>query len=405
VNAPSTPWYNRIYGYDALNRLTHAEGPWGDMDYTYDHVGNRLTKTEDSVTDTYAYIIGTNILDTVTNAETTTYTHDANGNITGIDNKVLIYNQNNKVLIYNQNNRLIRVEENSVVLGEYTYNGLGQRIIKEAGGVAMIFHYDFDGNIIGESDLSGNFDKEYLYRGSSRLALVDASTGELYYYGNDRLGTPQILTDSTNTVVWEAEYKPFGEADVNPNSTVVNNFRFPGQYFDQETGFHYNYHRYYDPRTGRYLRPDPIGQFGGVNLFIYSHNNPCNNTDPEGLWVIIPFLVNVAQKSMAYIIPLTPYIPSVTNIFDKCLGPWGPGIPEVIEGGKSFRRNYERWKSKRTDDSNICESRYVNSFDLSPNEIAQINRRAQYLASEMRIQQIQRGLEIWYKEIEERRVE
>ena len=100
-----------------------------------------------------------------------------------------------------------------------------------------------------------------------------------------------------------------------------------------------------------------------------------------------------------------PIAPSVRNESDKCLGPWGPGIPEVIEGGKSFRRNYERWKSKRTDDSNICESRYVNSFDLSPNEIAQINRRAQYLASEMRVQQIQRGLEIWYKEIEERRVE
>ena len=275
VNAPSTPWYNRIYGYDALNRLTHAEGPWGNMDYTYDHVGNRLTKTEGSVTDPYAYITGTNILDTVTNTETTTYTHDANCNITGIGNKVLIYNQNN---------RLIRVEENSVVLGEYTCNGLGQRIKKEAGGVTTVFHYDFDGNIIGESDLIGNFDKDYLYRGSSRLALVNVSTGEMYYYCNDRLGTPQILTDSTNTVVWEAEYKPFGEAEVNPNSTVVNNFRFSGQYFDQETGLHYNYHRYYDPVTGRYLTPDPIGQWGGINLFLYSDNNPINLIDPLGLW-------------------------------------------------------------------------------------------------------------------------
>jgi RHS repeat-associated protein len=274
ISAPSLPYHNRVYGYDALDRLEHAEGPWGNIDYTYNDVGNRLTKTVDSVTETYAYLAGTNILDTVTNGESTTFTHDANGNIAGI---------NNRVLIYNQNNRLISVEEDSVTLGEYTYNGLGQRIIKEAGGLTTIFHYDFDGNIIAESDESGNFDKEYLYRSSSRLALVDVETGELYYYGNDRLGTPQILTDSTNTVVWEAVYDPFGEADINPNSTVVSNFRFPGQYYDSETGLHYNSFRYYDPSTGRYLTPDPAGQLGGINLFVYVENNPVNWFDPDGL--------------------------------------------------------------------------------------------------------------------------
>jgi len=176
------------------------------------------------------------------------------------------------------------VEENGRTLGEYTYNGLGQRIIKvESGVITTVFHYDFDGNIIGESDLDGNFTKEYLYRGSGRLALVDVATEEIYFYGNDRLGTPQILTDSTNTVVWEGYYKPFGEAEVNPNSSIVNNFRFPGQYYDAETGLHYNYHRYYDPGTGRYLRPDPIGLVGGINLFTYLENNPLNKTDPFGL--------------------------------------------------------------------------------------------------------------------------
>jgi len=194
------------------------------------------------------------------------------------------------------------VEEDSVILGEYTYNGLGQRIIKEVDGVTTIFHYDFDGNIIGESDASGNFSKEYLYRGSSRLALVDVSSGEMYYYGNDRLGTLQILTDSSNKVVWEAVYDPFGKADINPNSTVVSNFRFPGQYFDSETGLHYNYHRYYDPSTGRYLIPDPshLIQPTGVeipfllpyfliaphefNNYIYSLNNPIMNHDESGLF-------------------------------------------------------------------------------------------------------------------------
>jgi RHS repeat-associated protein len=92
------------------------------------------------------------------------------------------------------------------------------------------------------------------------------------------------MTDDSGTVVWEADYKPFGEATVNPNSSVVSNFRFPGQYYDQETGLHYNYHRYYDPKTGRYLRPDPIGLAGGINLFPYASNNPINLIDPFGLW-------------------------------------------------------------------------------------------------------------------------
>jgi RHS repeat-associated protein len=275
ISAPSTSWQSRTYGYDAVNRLIHAEGPYGAIDYTYDAVGNRLTKTESSSSTVYTYYPAKNRLhEAVTGAETIAHTFDTNGNITGIGNKTLTYNQDN---------RLIRVEENGVTLGEYIYNGLGQRIIKNAGGVTTVFHYDFDGNIIAESDSSGSISREYLYKGSSRLAMVDVLAGNMYYYGNDQLGTPQIMTDSTNTVVWEGEYKPFGEADVNPNSTVVNNFRFPGQYYDQGTGLYYNYHRYYDPITGRYVTPDPIGLEGGINLFNYVLNNPVNHIDLLGL--------------------------------------------------------------------------------------------------------------------------
>jgi RHS repeat-associated protein len=83
--------------------------------------------------------------------------------------------------------------------------------------------------------------------------------------------------------VWEAVYDPFGEADVNPNSSVVNDFRFPGQYFDCETGLHYNYYRFYNPRTGRYITPDPIGQGGRINLYPYVSDNPINYIDSSGL--------------------------------------------------------------------------------------------------------------------------
>lgn len=66
-----------------------------------------------------------------------------------------------------------------------------------------------------------------------------------------------------------------------------DNFRFPGQYYDEETEFHYNYHRYYEPRIGRYLRGDPIGQAGGNNLYSYGGNNPINEIDQFGLKVMV----------------------------------------------------------------------------------------------------------------------
>jgi RHS repeat-associated protein len=65
--------------------------------------------------------------------------------------------------------------------------------------------------------------------------------------------------------------------------TVKNNLRFPGQYFDQETGLHYNWHRFYDPETGRYITADPIGLDGGMNLYAYTGGDPVNWIDPEGL--------------------------------------------------------------------------------------------------------------------------
>ena len=107
----------------------------------------------------------------------------------------------------------------------------------------------------------------------------------LYYYINDHLGTPQRLITGEGTVVWQAAYLPFGRTQVQLG-TVQNNLRFPGQYFDAETGLHYNWNRYYDPDTGRYLSPDPIGLYGGMNLYAYTNQNPINYIDHKGLFDI-----------------------------------------------------------------------------------------------------------------------
>ena len=279
INGTSSPWYNQDFTYDSRNRLVGAEGPYGSYSYTYDGAGNRLNRTVNSKVETYNYSPGSNRLDSVVTEEyTISFGYDANGNMNSIGNRNLYYNQNN---------RLIRVEEDSTIKGEYVYNALGQRVSKNIEESVNIYLYDFDGNIISEGSSDGTINWDTIYLGESRSTMVENSSETFYYFLNDHLGTPQMATDSSNTIVWETSYKPFGETVVNPKSTVSNNFRFPGQYHDQETGLHYNYHRYYDPKIGRYLRPDPIGLVGGLNLYVYAENNPVNAYDAHGLEAFI----------------------------------------------------------------------------------------------------------------------
>ena len=186
--------------------------------------------------------------------------------------------------VYNLSNQLIRVLDGGNQIAEYTYNGAGQRIKKIAQGTTTIYHYDLQGHLIAETTSSGWMVAEYIYLGDQLLAMIRPGEA-VYYYHNDHLGTPRVLTSESQTVVWRAVYTPFGEAEVEVE-TVQNPFRFPGQYYDAETGLHYNYHRYYDPTTGRYVTPDPIGLGGGINLFAYVAGNPVNRIDPKGLDVL-----------------------------------------------------------------------------------------------------------------------
>jgi RHS repeat-associated protein len=91
------------------------------------------------------------------------------------------------------------------------------------------------------------------------------------------------LTAVNGAVVWSATYDSFGNAQINTEA-ITNNLRSPGQYFNAETGLHYNLNRYYDPIIGRYLRTDPQGD--GLNLYAYVFSNPVNLIDPLGLCAV-----------------------------------------------------------------------------------------------------------------------
>jgi RHS repeat-associated protein len=99
---------------------------------------------------------------------------------------------------------------------------------------------------------------------------------------NDHLATPQKMTNSNGVVVWAADYKPFGEVNITTN-TITNNLRFPGQYYDAETGLNYNARRDYNPALGRYIETDPAGLTSDKTLYVYAQSNPLRYIDPLGL--------------------------------------------------------------------------------------------------------------------------
>ena len=239
------------YEYDGLYRLTSVDNPvLDDEAFTYDPVGNRLTSSD--TTGTWSY----NENNELNAYNDTSYEYDANGNMVQKTVASVVTNY-----IYNVEDRLTEVRDGSdSLIASYYYDPFGRRLWKDVDGVRTYFVYSDEG-LIGEYEANGTEIKTYGYRpGSTWMTdpLFMKEGDNYYFYHNDHLGTHQKMTAMNGSVVWSAKYSSFGEAEVEDSSSVTNNLRFPGQYYDQETGLHYNYHRYYDPRTGRYLEPDPV---------------------------------------------------------------------------------------------------------------------------------------------------
>ncbi len=186
-------------------------------------------------------------------------------------------------------------------------------------------------------------------------ATVPTTQTNVYYIHNDHLGTPRAMTDATKKVVWRWDSDPFGATAANEDPDgdsikVTMNLRFPGQYFDAESGLHFNWNRYYDPPSGRYITSDPIGLAGGLNTFGYVYGNPIGYVDPEGLagwWrnkVIYPAclamgICNAAAKA-AEGLP-TPKIPGPTR--------------EQVEKIEEIKKRSNKQSKKQEDDaSKLC---------------------------------------------------
>ncbi|MCG7923068.1 MAG: RHS domain-containing protein [Candidatus Thiodiazotropha lotti] len=264
---------DQTFSYDELDRLTSAIGAYGSLGYSYDPIGNRLTKTEDGVSETYNYILDTHRLEEILGTTTDSRQYDAAGNIISSLLGSYTYDDQNRMVVFSKTG----------TAASYGYNGKGERIRKTVDGVVTRFRFGPSGALLGEYDLAGQVIREYVYLEGQPVAQLQGTVPvQVSYLHTDHLGAVVKATDETGSVVWDSDRRPFGER-VETVAQVEMPLGFPGQYYDQETGNYYNYFRDYDPATGRYLESDPIGLEGGLNTYAYVGNNPILRSDSRGL--------------------------------------------------------------------------------------------------------------------------
>ena len=228
------------------------------------------------------------------------------------------------------------------------------------------FAYDEGGNLLGEygnggANSSGTTEYIWLPTPNGNSVLVGAIiNGEAFAVHTDHLGTPRQLTNANNNPVWQLAYSAFGDNQPTTSSNKFQavsapnalkfNLRFPGQYFDSESGLSYNYFRTYDARTGRYTQSDPIGLAGGINTYSYVEGNPISGIDPWGLLDSLHYdgktLTGYDDSAIEF------RVPAVS-------GPWGLGrLPEGVYDANSLRR--------RNDPAMTCPDGFGWSLNLDP---------------------------------------
>lgn len=185
---------------------------------------------------------------------------------------------------YNVGHRLSAVYKGKQKIAAYQFNSEGQRIKKsrymDGQWHSKYFLYR-DAKLLAELAEDGDIEREYIYQGHKLLGFVEQN--EFYATRLDHRGAPIEVYSPEGTLVWRASYTAFGLAHIEKEDISLH-IRLPGQYYDTESGKHYNYFRTYDPENGRYLTSDPIGLDAGLNTMAYVMNDPLNRVDRLGLY-------------------------------------------------------------------------------------------------------------------------
>jgi len=236
----------RGYGYDALNRLTSYVDPDNSIAYTYDASGNRTNQT-----------------------------------VNGTQTSYIIDPASNRLLGTSAGS-----STNTVTAATYAYDPLHARAARTNSVDTRYFAYDESHHLIGEYSPTAGPIQETIYLGDMPVAI--AAGGNTYFVHADYRNAPLQIDNAAGKAVWDWDPLAFGDNAENDNPLGLSEgfsyaLRFPGQYYDSESGLHYNMARFYEPATGRYAQSDPIGLAGGIDTYAYVGGNPLSFVDPLGL--------------------------------------------------------------------------------------------------------------------------
>ena len=286
-------------------------------EYNYDAAGNRTKKSIDQEADgvmNYSYASTSNRLQSISqlNVPTITYQYDANGNtISG----------NNWAYLYDGENRMREASNASTTYFEY--NALGQRVKKDGSHGVEYFVYDEMGRVLGVYNELGVAKEELIWMEGWRPVATARGTGintQLYLIEVDHLNAPTRIRNQIDQVVWSWDkreafgYHAPNEDEDGDGSYFEFNLRFPGQWFDKETGLFHNGFRDYNPSTGRYMQSDPLGLEAGFNTYSYVGSNPLRAVDPYGLKIV--FADNVRALGLFYLDTLRSSSKTARKIID-----------------------------------------------------------------------------------------
>lgn len=297
----------RSFDVDPGGRVTSVQAAEWTERYAYDPAGN-LTEANWPASGSRDAAVGTRTYEgtQLTSAGRVRYEYDAAGRttlrqVTRLSKKPATWRY-----AWDAEDRLVHVTTPDGAHWRYRYDPFGRRTSKERLGtdgstVEERTHFTWDGPNLAEQttyapSLPGPYTMSWDHRGLhplaqtetvTRTATAEAPQDEIdrrfFAIVTDLVGTPTELVDTaTDAIAWRTVPTLWGNTSWAADSTTSTPLRFPGQYFDPETGLHYNLNRYYDPETARYVTPDPLGLSPAPNPDAYVHN-PHTWCDPLGL--------------------------------------------------------------------------------------------------------------------------